>query len=187
MPEPPLPEPAEPEPPLPEPAAAAADIAVFVRVRLPAAGDSLSFPVSAASAEPVTSSAVSSSSAEAVAREKMIDPGLVIEAMEDSLARAAKSRYGAEMDIRVSIDRKTGNAQFTRVRTVVEDDAVENYQAQFTARDAKPYFEVRKDARWLRDGAPILTASVTAALINDRGRPQRMPREWAALFGGTLS
>ena len=93
--------------------------------------------------------------AEAVAREKMIDPGLVIEAMEDSLARAAKSRYGAEMDIRVVIDRKTGNARFTRVRTVVEDDAVENYQAQFTARDAKPYFEVRKDARWLRDGAPI--------------------------------
>ena len=93
--------------------------------------------------------------AEAVAREKMIDPGLVIEAMEDSLARAAKSRYGAEMDIRVSIDRKPGNARFTRVRTVVEDDAVENYQAQFTARDAKPYFEVRKDARWLRDGAPV--------------------------------
>ena len=40
--------------------------------------------------------------AEAVAREKMIDPGLVVEAMEESLARAAKSRYGAEMDIRVS-------------------------------------------------------------------------------------
>lgn len=93
--------------------------------------------------------------AEAVAREKMIDPGLVIEAMEDSLARAAKSRYGAEMDIRVSIDRKTGNAQFTRVRTVVEDEAVENYQAQFSPRDAKPYFEARKDARWLRNGAPI--------------------------------
>ena len=35
--------------------------------------------------------------AEAVAREKMIDPGLVVEAMEESLARAAKSRYGAEM------------------------------------------------------------------------------------------
>jgi len=34
--------------------------------------------------------------AEAVAREKMIDPALVIEAMEESLARAAKSRYGAE-------------------------------------------------------------------------------------------
>ncbi len=48
--------------------------------------------------------------AEAVAREKMIDPDLVIQAMEDSLARAAKSRYGAEMDIRVKIDRKTGRA-----------------------------------------------------------------------------
>lgn len=77
--------------------------------------------------------------AEAVAREKMIDPDLVIQAMEDSLARAAKSRYGAEMDIRVSIDRKTGRAQFTRVRTVVEDDAVENYQAQLTVAQAKQY------------------------------------------------
>lgn len=77
--------------------------------------------------------------AEAVAREKMIDPDLVIQAMEDSLARAAKSRYGAEMDIRVKIDRKTGRASFTRVRTVVEDDAVENHHAQITAKQAKTY------------------------------------------------
>ncbi len=77
--------------------------------------------------------------AEAVAREKMIDPELVIQAMEDSLARAAKSRYGAEMDIRVKIDRKTGRASFTRVRTVVEDDAVENHHAQITAKQAKTY------------------------------------------------
>lgn len=77
--------------------------------------------------------------AEAVAREKMIDPDLVIQAMEDSLARAAKSRYGAEMDIRVSIDRKTGKATFTRVRTVAEDDAVENYQAELTVDQARQY------------------------------------------------
>ncbi|WP_300518522.1 transcription termination factor NusA [Aliiroseovarius sp.] len=79
--------------------------------------------------------------AEAVAREKMIDPGLVIEAMEESLARAAKSRYGAEMDIRVSIDRKTGRATFTRVRTVVEDEELENYQAEFTVEQAKQYMD----------------------------------------------
>ncbi|MGD1881179.1 MAG: transcription termination factor NusA [Paracoccaceae bacterium] len=79
--------------------------------------------------------------AEAVAREKMIDPALVIEAMEESLARAAKSRYGAEMDIRVSIDRKTGRATFTRVRTVVEDEELENYQAEFTVEQAKQYME----------------------------------------------
>ncbi|MGB7319513.1 MAG: transcription termination factor NusA [Planktotalea sp.] len=79
--------------------------------------------------------------AEAVAREKMIDPGLVIEAMEESLARAAKSRYGAEMDIRVAIDRKTGRATFTRVRTVVEDAELENYQAEFTVEQAKQYMD----------------------------------------------
>ena len=79
--------------------------------------------------------------AEAVAREKMIDPGLVVEAMEESLARAAKSRYGAEMDIRVSIDRKTGKATFTRVRTVVEEEELENYQAEFTVEQAKQYME----------------------------------------------
>ncbi|KNG93328.1 transcription termination factor NusA [Pseudaestuariivita atlantica] len=79
--------------------------------------------------------------AEAVAREKMIDPSLVIEAMEESLARAAKSRYGAEMDIRVSIDRKTGRATFTRVRTVVEDEELENYQAEMTVEQAKQYMD----------------------------------------------
>ena len=79
--------------------------------------------------------------AEAVAREKMIDPSLVVEAMEESLARAAKSRYGSEMDIRVSIDRKTGRATFTRVRTVVIEEEVENYQAEMTVEQAKQYME----------------------------------------------
>ena len=79
--------------------------------------------------------------AEAVAREKMIDPSLVVEAMEESLARAAKSRYGSEMDIRVSIDRKTGRATFTRVRTVVIEDEIENYQAEMTVEQARQYME----------------------------------------------
>ncbi|NIZ11857.1 transcription termination factor NusA [Phaeobacter sp. HF9A] len=79
--------------------------------------------------------------AEAVAREKMIDPGLVVEAMEESLARAAKSRYGSEMDIRVSIDRKTGKATFTRVRTVVADEDLENYQAELTVEQARQYMQ----------------------------------------------
>jgi transcription termination/antitermination protein NusA len=77
--------------------------------------------------------------AEAVAREKMIDAELVVQAMEDSLARAAKSRYGADMDIRVNIDRKTGRATFVRVRTVVGDDEVENHHAQITVKQAKDY------------------------------------------------
>ncbi len=77
--------------------------------------------------------------AEAVAREKMIDPDLVIQAMEDSLARAAKSRYGAEMDIRVKIDRKTGRATFARIRTVVEDELQDNHHAQITKKQAAAF------------------------------------------------
>ena len=69
----------------------------------------------------------------------MIDPYLVVEAMEESLARAAKSRYGSELDIRVHIDRKTGKATFTRVRTVVEE--VENHFTELTAEEAQTYKE----------------------------------------------
>jgi transcription termination/antitermination protein NusA len=101
--------------------------------------------------------------AEAVAREKMIDPDLVIQAMEESLARAAKSRYGSEMDIRVAIDRKTGRAAFTRVRTVVEDDAVENYQAQVTVAQAKPYLADPKVGDEIIDEVPPVDLGRIAA------------------------
>lgn len=101
--------------------------------------------------------------AEAVAREKMIEPGLVIEAMEESLARAAKSNYGVEMDIRVEIDRKTGKATFTRVRTVVEDDAVENYQAELTVEQAKQYLDDPKVGDTITDEVPPVDMGRIAA------------------------
>jgi N utilization substance protein A len=103
--------------------------------------------------------------AEAVAREKMIDPGLVIEAMEESLARAAKSRYGAEMDIRVSIDRKTGKATFTRVRTVIdpEDEELENYQSQLTPEQAKQYLDDPKIGDTIVDEVPPVEMGRIAA------------------------
>ncbi|MCF3594744.1 transcription termination factor NusA [Rhodobacteraceae bacterium LMO-12] len=101
--------------------------------------------------------------AEAVAREKMIDPVLVIEAMEESLARAAKSRYGAEMDIRVHIDRKTGRATFTRVRTVVAEEELENYQAEFTVEQAKQYLEDPKVGDTLVEEVPPVEMGRIAA------------------------
>ncbi len=73
--------------------------------------------------------------ADAVAREKMIDPSLVIEAMEDSLGKAARSRYGAEYDIRAKIDRKSGELELTRHRHVVEE--VENYFTELTLDEAR--------------------------------------------------
>ncbi|MFY9245956.1 MAG: transcription termination factor NusA, partial [Roseicyclus sp.] len=101
--------------------------------------------------------------ADAVAREKMIDPSLVVEAMEESLARAAKSRYGADLDIRVKIDRKTGRASFTRVRTVVEDDAVENEKAELTVAQAKPYLDDPKVGDVIIDEIPPVELGRIAA------------------------
>jgi N utilization substance protein A len=101
--------------------------------------------------------------AEAVAREKMIDPDLVVQAMEESLARAAKSRYGSEMDIRVHIDRKTGRATFTRVRTVVADDELENYQAELTVEQAKQYIDDPKVGDEVRDEVPPIEMGRIAA------------------------
>ncbi len=73
--------------------------------------------------------------ADAVAREKTIDKKIVIEAMEDAIQKAAKSRYGAENDIRCEIDPKTGEARLTRVLAVVEE--VENDATQINLEDAK--------------------------------------------------
>jgi len=101
--------------------------------------------------------------AEAVAREKMIDPDLVIQAMEESLARAAKSRYGAELDIRVKIDRKTGRASFARIRTVVEDDGVESYQAQLTVAQARSFLADPKVGDEVIDEVPPVDLGRIAA------------------------
>jgi len=76
--------------------------------------------------------------ADAVAREKSIDKEIVIEAIEEAVQKAARSRYGAEHDIRVHIDTKTGETTITRVVTVVADDEeIENTYAFKSLADAK--------------------------------------------------
>jgi N utilization substance protein A len=62
--------------------------------------------------------------AEAVAREKSIDKEIVIEAIEEAIQKGARARYGAEHDIRVRIDPKTGETTVKRVITVIDDEAV---------------------------------------------------------------
>ena len=62
--------------------------------------------------------------ADAVAREKSIDRGIVIAAMEDAIAKAARSRYGAETDVHAEINSKTGELRLARHLLVV--DTVEN-------------------------------------------------------------
>ena len=55
-----------------------------------------------------------------MAREKLIEPELVIEAMEESLAKAAKLRYGSEYDIRATIDPNSGELKMERYRKIVD-------------------------------------------------------------------
>ena len=59
--------------------------------------------------------------ADAVAREKLIDKAIVLEAMEDAIQRAARARYGAENDIRAKIDANSGDMRLWRVVEVVEE------------------------------------------------------------------
>ncbi len=73
--------------------------------------------------------------ADALAREKAIDREIVLSAMEEAIQKAAKSRYGAEHDIRAQIDRKTGETRLFRVLEVVED--VEDPASQITLEEAK--------------------------------------------------
>lgn len=72
--------------------------------------------------------------ADAVAREKSIDKAVVIDAMEDAIQRAARSRYGAENDIRAEIDPQTGETKLYRLLEVVEE--VENDSTQITMKEA---------------------------------------------------
>ena len=73
--------------------------------------------------------------ADAVAREKAIDRGIVIAAMEDAIQKAARSRYGSETEVRAEINPKTGEMRLSRLLLVV--DQVENDSTQIALADAK--------------------------------------------------
>ncbi|KQN25022.1 transcription elongation factor NusA [Sphingomonas sp. Leaf33] len=79
--------------------------------------------------------------ADSVAKEKLIDKAIVIEAMEDAIQRAAKNRYGSENDIRAKLDPNTGDLRLWRVVEVVE--AVDDYFKQVDLKGAQ---KLQKDA-----------------------------------------
>ena len=73
--------------------------------------------------------------ADAVAREKSIDRSIVISAMEDAIAKAARARYGSETDVHAEIDAKKGELRLSRHMLVVEQ--VENSSNQISLVDAQ--------------------------------------------------
>jgi N utilization substance protein A len=75
--------------------------------------------------------------ADAVAREKNIDRQIVIAAMEDAIAKASRSRYGAETDVHAEINARTGELRLSRYLQVVEQ--VENPAIEIALVDAQRF------------------------------------------------
>ena len=73
--------------------------------------------------------------ASAVAQEKSIDKSIVLEAIEEAIQKAARLRYGSELDIRARLDPVTGQQSLRRVITVVEE--IENDQQEMDLASAK--------------------------------------------------
>jgi N utilization substance protein A len=73
--------------------------------------------------------------AEAVAREKVIDKGIVLAAMEDAIQKAARSRYGSETEVRAEINGRTGEIRLSRLLLVV--DEIDNDATQITLEEAR--------------------------------------------------
>src|SRR2546426_8318852 len=73
--------------------------------------------------------------ADTVARDKGIDRDEVLEAMEQAIQKAGRSKYGQEYDIRAEIDRRNGEIRLLRFREVAE--AIENEATQIGLVEAQ--------------------------------------------------
>ena len=75
---------------------------------------------------------------EAISREKNVERDVVLGAVESALAQATKKLYQGEVDIRVSVDRDSGNYETFRRWLVVPDEAgLQNPEAEELLMDAK--------------------------------------------------
>ena len=74
---------------------------------------------------------------DALAREKNVDKDIVFTALELALAQATKKRIHDEADVRVEIDRETGEYESFRRWLVLPDDQVDNDEAQIGLIDAR--------------------------------------------------
>ena len=75
--------------------------------------------------------------AEAVSNEKGVDRAVIFDAMEQALAMATKKRYEENANIRVSIDRESGNYESFRWWEVVADDVLAELGTQLTTEEAE--------------------------------------------------
>ena len=99
--------------------------------------------------------------ADTVAREKGIDREEVLEAMEQAIQKAGRSKYGHEHDIRAEIDRKSGEIKLARYIEVAEE--IENETTQITLDVAKGRKEDATIGEFLVDPLPPIDFGRIAA------------------------
>ena len=81
--------------------------------------------------------------AEAVALEKSIDKELIINSMENGIAKAAKSKFGSENEIHVQINRENGDISIFRKLQIVEKPL--NTNLEISLNDAYTLDENNRD------------------------------------------
>ena len=79
--------------------------------------------------------------AEAVALEKSIDKEIILSSMEAAIQKAAKTRFGSENNIRVVIDRESGDISLHKVLKVVLTP--ENFDTEISLEDAKEKTKIK--------------------------------------------
>ena len=104
---------------------------------------------------------------EAISREKNVERDVVLGAVESALAQATKKLYQGEVDIRVAIDRDSGNYDTFRRWLVVPDDAgLQNPEAEellMDAQDRVPGIDVGEYIEEEVDSVPIGRIGAMAA------------------------
>jgi N utilization substance protein A len=99
--------------------------------------------------------------ADTVARDKGIDRDEVLQAMEQAIQKAGRSKYGLEYDIRAEIDRKSGEIKLMRFREVA--DPVENEATQIKLEEAKRLNPEAEIGDFLTDPLPPIDFGRIAA------------------------
>lgn len=89
---------------------------------------------------------------DALAREKNVAKEIVFTALEQALASATKKRIHDDADVRVSIDRDTGDYESFRRWLVMIDAEVDNDEAQMGIIDAREQFPDIQLGDYVEDG-----------------------------------
>ncbi|HVJ55109.1 MAG TPA: transcription termination factor NusA [Aliidongia sp.] len=99
--------------------------------------------------------------ADTVARDKGIERDEVLEAMEQAIQKAGRSKYGQEYDIRAEIDRKSGEIRLMRFREVAEE--IENEATQMSLAEARMHDPAAQLGDFITDPLPPIDFGRIAA------------------------